>query len=142
MEPCRSRRWVSFPVGSRLLSAALAGLSLLGAAPSDAQPAVKQVLLLQSTNRGNLPIDRFTSDFRVELDQRVGRPVNVIQVTVGPIGFVGAPEQAIVDYIRATFAARPKPDLLVTVGGPAAVFARKYRQQIFPDTPLLLASVD
>ena len=36
----------------------------------------------------------------------------------------------------------PPPDLIVTVGGPAATFARKHRQQIFPDTPLLLASVD
>ena len=67
-------RWISFPVGSRLLSAALAGLSLLAAASSDAQPAVKQVLMLQSIDRGNLPIDHFTGDFRVELDQRVGRP--------------------------------------------------------------------
>ena len=68
--------------------------------------------------------------------------MNVVQVVVGPTGFVGAPEQAIVDYIRSTFADRPKPDLIVTVAGPAAVFARKYRQQLFPDTPLLFAAVD
>ena len=61
---------------------------------------------------------------------------------MGPTGFVGAPEQAVVDYIRSTFVDRPKPDLIVTVAGPAAVFARKYRQQLFPDTPLLFASVD
>ena len=30
----------------------------------------------------------------------------------------------------------------MTIGGPAAVFARKYRQQLFPDTPLLFAAVD
>ena len=30
----------------------------------------------------------------------------------------------------------------MTVAGPAAVFARKHRQQLFPDTPLLFASVD
>ena len=30
----------------------------------------------------------------------------------------------------------------MTIAGPAAVFARKYRQRLFPDTPLLLASVD
>ena len=71
-----------------------------------------------------------------------GRPVNVVQVVVGPTGFVGAPEQAVVDYIRSIFADRPKPDLIVTVAGPAAVFARKYRQQLFPDTPLLFAAVD
>ena len=69
-------------------------------------------------------------------------PVNVVQVVVGPTGSVAAPEQAIVDYIRSTFVDHPKPDLIVTVAGPAAVFARKYRQQLFPDTPILFASVD
>ena len=115
---------------------------LLGAAPSDAQPAVRQVLVLQSFDRGNAAVDQFTSNFRVELDQRAEEPVNVVQVVVGPTGFVGAPEQAVVDYIRSTFVDRPKPDLIVTVAGPAAVFARKYRQQLFPDTPILFASVD
>ena len=41
-------------VGSRLSCAALACLLLLGAAPSDAQPAVRQVLVLQSFDRGNV----------------------------------------------------------------------------------------
>ena len=68
--------------------------------------------------------------------------MNVVQVVVGPTGFVAAPEQAVVDYIRAIFADRPKPDLIVTMAGPAAVFARKYRQQLFPATPLLFAAVD
>jgi len=115
---------------------------LLGATPSDAQPAVRQVLLLQSFDRGNVSIDHFTGNFRVELDQRAERPVNVVQVIVVPTGSEAAPEQAVVDYIRAIFVDRPKPDLIVTVAGPAAVFAHKYRQQLFPDAPLLFASLD
>ena len=87
-------------------------------------------------------LDHFTGNFRVDLDQRAGKPVNVVQVTVGPAGFVGASEQAVVDFIRSTYADHPAPDLIVTVAGPAAVFARKYRQQLFPDSPLLFAAVD
>ena len=68
--------------------------------------------------------------------------MNFVQVVVGPIGSVGAPEQAVVDFIVSTFADGPKPDLIVALAGPAAVFARKYRRQLFPDTPLLFASVD
>ena len=132
--------------GRRLPRVLLIGLLafplLLGAAPSKAQPAVRQVLGLQSFDRGNVSVDHFTSNFRVDLDRRADGPVNVVQVVVGPTGFVGAPGQAAVDYIRATFVDRPKPDLIVTVAGPAAQFARKYRQQLFPDTPMLLASVD
>ena len=74
--------------------------------------------------------------------QGAGTPVNVVQVTVGPTGFVGAPEQSVVDFIRSTYTDRPKPDLIVAVAAPATIFARKYRQQLFPDTPLLFASVD
>jgi signal transduction histidine kinase len=115
---------------------------LLAAASGEAQPAVRQILVLQSFNRGNLVIDHFTGDLRADLDQRAGRPVNVVQVVVAPPGFVGAHDQAIVDYIQSNFAGRPQPDLIVTVAGPAAVFARKHRQQLFPETPLLFAAVD
>ena len=121
---------------------ALACLLLLGAASSEAQQVARQVLLLQSVNRGNLAIDQFTGNFRVELDQRADTPVNVVQVVVGPAGFVAASEQALVSYIRSTFVDRPDPDLIMSIGGPAAVFARKHRQQLFPGTPLLFAGVD
>ena len=120
----------------------LAGLLVLGPAATVAAQPVRQVLVLQSFHRGNLVIDNFTTNFHVELDHRAGQPVNFVQVIVGPTGSVGAPEQAVVDFIVSTFAAGPKPDLIVTMAGPAAVFARKYRQQLFPDTPLLFAAVD
>jgi signal transduction histidine kinase len=117
-------------------------LLFIVAPASQAQPAVKQVLVLQSLDRGNLTLDHFTGNFRVSLDQRAGKPVNVVQVVVGPTGFVGAPDQAVVDYIGSIYADRPAPDLVMTVGGPAAVFARKHARQLFPTTPHLFASVD
>ena len=128
--------------GRRFFRVALTGLLVLGAAGSAAAQPVRQVLLLQSVDRGNLVIDGFTGNFRVELDRRTEKPVNVIQVVIGATGFARASEQALVDYIRSTFIDRPKPDLIMTVGGPAAALARKFRQQLFPDTPLLFASVD
>jgi signal transduction histidine kinase len=130
------------PHGRRARCALLAWLLAAIAAASEAQPPVKQVLLLQSFDRGILVLDHFTSTFRLGLAERVGQPVNVVQVVVTPTGAVGASEQAVVDYIQSIFADRPAPDLVVTVAGPAAAFARKHRQQIFPETPLLFASVD
>ena len=129
-------------VCSRLQCAVLGGLLVIAAASSDAQSPVNQVLILQSLDRGNLVLDQFTGEFRVNLDQRVARPVNVVQVVVGQRGFVTAPDQAVVDYVRSMYADRPPPDLIVTVGGPAAVFGRKHRQDLFPGRPLLFASVD
>ena len=123
-------------------AALLAGVFAIGAATSGAQSPVKQVLILQSLERGNMTVDHFTGEFRVSLDQQAGRPVNVVQVVVGPTGAVGAPEHAVLDYIRSMYANRQHPDLIVTVAGPAAVFARKYRQQLFPEAPVLFAAVD
>src|SRR6478609_4228736 len=121
--------------------ALLAGV-LLVVASSQAQTSVKQVLVLQSLDRGNLTLDQFIGNFRVSLDQRAGKAVNVVQVVVGPTGFIGAADHAVVDYIRSIYANRPAPDLVMTVGGPAAVFARKHSHELFPNAPLLFASVD
>jgi signal transduction histidine kinase len=121
---------------------ALAGLLMFGPASGGAQPPVRQVLLLQSVNRGNMVLDHFTGEFRVDLDRSAGNPVNLVQAVVGPTGFAGASEQAIVDFIGSGYVDRPKPDLIVSTGGPAAIFAHKYRRQLFPNTPLLFAAVD
>ena len=121
--------------------AVLAALLMFGAAPGEGAPAIRQVLVLQSFDRGNLTVDSFTGNFRVELDQRAGQPVNVVQIAVSPTGSSAVHEQAVVDYIRSTFADGP-PDLIVSVAGSAAAFARNHRKQLFPGTPLLLAAAD
>ena len=126
----------------RFFCAALAGWLVAGAWPSDAQTPVRQVLLLQSFHHGVMVHDYLTGNLQVDLDQLTGRPVNVVQVIVSPAGNVGASDKAIVDYIHSLYADRPKPDLIVTIAGPASVFARKYRRQLFAETPLLLAAVD
>jgi hypothetical protein len=46
-----------------------------------------------------------------------------------------------VDYLHARFADR-QPDLVVTVGAPAAHFVQQRRERLFPpDTPMVLAAV-
>jgi len=120
----------------------LTGLLVLTTMSGAAEQPVREVLILQSFARGNLILDSFSANVRVDLERRVGGPVNFVQVVVGPTGFISAPEQSIVDYIRATFAGHPEPDLVMALAGPASVFARKYRQQLFPDVPLLFGSVD
>jgi signal transduction histidine kinase len=129
-------------LGRSLRCAALAGLLVFRATSGEAAPVVRQVLVLLSVDSGVLAQDYLTTNFRIDLDQRNESPVNVVQVIVGPTGFVSAPEQAIVDYIQSIYADRPKPDLVVTLAGPATVFARKYRRQLFPDAPLLFGAVD
>jgi signal transduction histidine kinase len=106
------------------------------------EAAVRHVLLLQSLDRGNLTLDHFTGNFRAAIDRSASEPITITQFVVNPSGFLETPEQAIADFLRAAFANHPKPDLVITTGGPAAVFARKYREQLFPESPLLLAAFD
>ena len=114
---------------------------LLATTASEAQP-VRQVLVLESIDRGNLVLDYITANFRVDLVERLGQPVNFSQLTVGSSGSVAAPDQAVVDFIRSAYREGRRPDLVVALGGPASVFARRYRARLFPAAPLLLAAVD
>jgi signal transduction histidine kinase len=127
--------------GSRFRTAVLAGVMLLATTASEAQ-AVRQVLVLQSIDRGNLVLDYFTANFRIDLAERLGHPVNFSQLTVGSSGSVAAPDQAVVDFIRSAYGGGREPDLVVALGGPASVFARRHRAQLFPAAPLLLSAVD
>ena len=122
-------------------SIAVSGLLVaLFATPGEA--AVRHILLLQSLDRGNLTLDTFTGSFRIEIERRIGEPVIFTQFVVNPSGLGATPERAFVDFLRSAFADGPRPDLVMTVGGTAAAFARKHRQELFPGTPFLLAAVD
>lgn len=124
-----------------LLAVVVAGLVLAAPAPAGAQRA-KQVLLLQSVDRGNLPLDYFSGKFRVDLEAQLGGHVNVVELVVVPPGLVASPERAVITYLMSAFADGPRPDLIVTAGGPAAAFVRRHRGELFPGTPVLFASVD
>ncbi|PSO17519.1 sensor histidine kinase [Bradyrhizobium sp. MOS002] len=52
-----------------------------------------------------------------------------------------ATEAKFVEYLGALYAQSP-PDLIVSLGGPAARFVQQHRPDLFPTTPMLLASVD
>ena len=107
-----------------------------------AESPVRQVLVLQSLDRGSLVFDRFTANFRAALQERVAGPVTVVEFVVAPAGFTETPEKPIIEFLQSAFADRPPPDLIVTVGGPATAFARAHRQDLFPQTPALFAATE
>src|SRR3954466_12256895 len=115
----------------------LAALLVALVAGSADAAAPRQVLILQSSERGTLVFDLFTADFRAALDELSPEPVTVTQFAITPAGFAEAPERSVVDYLRSAFLKPSKPDLVVTVGGPAATFARKYRQELFAHVPVV-----
>jgi hypothetical protein len=85
-----------------------------------------------------MTLDRLTGNFRVDLDQRAGRPVNVEVARVRPVYRCTRTSGGRLH--PTTFADRPAGSHR-DVRGPAAVFAR-YREQLFPEVPLVLGAVD
>ena len=50
-------------------------------------------------------------------------------------------QEAIVDYLQKR-QRKWQPDLVVPIGGPASIFVARYRDRLFPETPIVYASAD
>ena len=101
----------------------------------------RRVLLLHSFGQEFEPITVFSQTFRPELVRLSDEPLDFFDVAVGTARFESPDEAPLVDHLRALFAGR-RVDLVVAVAGSAGTFAQKYRARLFPDTPMMLASVD
>jgi hypothetical protein len=117
------------------LVAVLTPWSAKGAAP-------KRVVLLHSYGRGFEPYTTFSENFRTELATQLGQPVEFHDVALESARLQGeTSERLLVRYLTALFAEQ-ELDLVVPIGGPAVRFAQRYREQLFPDTPMLFACAD
>lgn len=101
-----------------------------------------QVLVLTSFGSSFEIFSYATSVFRAELTHLRGGTVDFFDVPLELARFdVADGQEPFVGYLAALFASR-RPDLVVTMGGPAARFAQAHRAHLFPDTPILLAAVE
>ena len=112
------------------------------ASVSGAQPEPRQVLLLYSYERDFGSHSAFANLFRPELSRFSAEPIDFIEVSLQAAQLKpSASEESVVNELRSTLPRR-RLDLVVPVGGPAAVFAQTHRQQLFPTAAMLLAGVD
>lgn len=117
-------------------------LSLVALASSGhAQTRPRYVLLLSSFDQQFSPHNVFTRVFRTELTLLSPEPVQFIDVSLPSAKTSPSDAEATLDYLKTTFALH-RPDLIVTVGGIAALFVQQHRQQIFPPTPIMFSSVE
>ena len=128
----------------RLRLLVVAALALSGAfaclAANAAEP--KSVLLIYSFGRDVGPFDTVASRFRTELVKASPEPIVIFEATLD--AGRSAPregEQAFVAYLRDRYAGTA-PDLVVTLGAPAAHFYLDHRDRLFAATPLIVASVE
>jgi PAS domain S-box-containing protein len=119
----------------------LIAASVPASASRSAQPP-RHVLMLHSYEREFAPHGRMAEIFQKELNRRSEQPINFFDVSLQPARSSRNPaDWPTVEYLLSTFAGQ-RLDLIVSIGGPAAQFALRHRDRLFPEVPLLLASVD
>jgi PAS domain S-box-containing protein len=118
-------------------------LLVLAAAPTaEAAGTARKILVVQTSDQAQLTYGSLTNSLKAELSRRFTQPVDFVQFTLALPGFREAPKDSVVTYLRSLFAGQGSPDLIVSIGAPAAQFVQKYGSQLFPGAPALLAGVD
>ena len=108
--------------------------------PAVAEP--RRVLLLHSFGPQFVPWTYFSGQFREALIKQSPNAIDLYEASLESARFARLEEQGpVIEYLRSLLAER-KPDLIVTMGAPAALFVQRYRPQFFPSTPLIMGAVE
>ena len=122
-----------------IATVAVFGLMFTANAPA-AEP--KRVLLIHSFGSGTPPFTVESTAFETELVEKMGERVDLDEVSLDMARYADPDmQEAIVDYLQKR-KAKWRPDLVVTIGAPAGIFAANYRDRLFPETPILYATLD
>ena len=140
----RARIALPFPSFSTLAVVCLATAILLGTSTTvqAADPEPKRVLMLHSFGPRFKPWSDYEQTIRSEISRHWQKPVDFLDHSL-----VNArqddenSEAAFVEYLRALYTSRPV-DLIVAIGAPAAAFVQRYRQRLFPTTPMVFTAVE
>jgi signal transduction histidine kinase len=102
----------------------------------------KKVLVLHSFGREFKPWSEYAKAIRLELERQSPWPLDIQEhALVSARSSDDDPEAAFVDYLRALNGKRG-PDLIVSIGAPAANFVQRHRDKLFPASPMILTVVD
>ncbi|KJC37688.1 ATPase [Bradyrhizobium sp. LTSP857] len=145
----RGRRLIA-SVMPRSVAAALLGLLLAvcllsgaaGAAERSARGELKRVLVLHSFGREFRPWSEYARSIKAGLEQQSRWPLDIQEHALLSARFNNpGPEAPFVDYLHSLYEGAP-PDIVLSIGAPAARFVQRYRQTLFPDTPIVLTVVE
>ncbi len=102
----------------------------------------KRVLVLHSFGRDFRPWSEYARSIKEQLERQSPWPLDVQEHTLLTARFNNpGPEAPFVDYLESLYHGA-LPDLVISVGAPAARFAQRYRAKLFPNTPMVLSVVE
>ncbi len=119
-----------------------AGIVLALATQTATAAEVKRVLVVHSFSSAAPPFTTHSLAFETELTARMGERVDLDEVSLDMARYADTEmQEALVDYLRRR-QAKWQPDLVVPIGSPAGVFVARYRDRLFPRTPILYCGMD
>ena len=131
-----------FPRVRRIRAAFACALLALNFALDVEAATPKRVLILHSFGRDFAPYDTIASVFRTELARQSSDPIIFIEANLGFGRVANAKdERALVEYLHVSLDETP-PDVVVTIGPPAARFYLRRRSELFPAAPLVVGALD
>ncbi len=101
----------------------------------------KRVVLLHSFGRNFLPWSDYSKAIRAELERQSNSPIDISDHSLMSARGDDDSDRPFIEYLRTYYAKKP-PDLIVSIGAPAAVFVQRYRRELFPGAPMLLTAVE
>ncbi|MFL6499518.1 MAG: ATP-binding protein [Candidatus Udaeobacter sp.] len=126
---------------SLFVAATVAAFALIFTSNAPAAEA-KRVLLIHSFGSATPPFTVESTAFETELVEKMGERVDLDEVSLDMARYADRDmQEAIVDYLQKR-KAKWRPDLVVTIGAPAGIFAANYRDRLFPETPIIYATLD
>ncbi|PDT90893.1 ATPase [Bradyrhizobium sp. Y36] len=103
---------------------------------------LKRVLVLHSFGREFRPWSEYARDIKAELERQSPWPLDIQEHALLTARFNNpGPEAPFVEYLQSLYQGAT-PDIVLSIGAPAARFAQRYRATLFPDTPLILSAVE
>jgi len=114
----------------------------VGAVERSLRGELKRVLVLHSFGRDFRPWSEYARDIKAKLERESPWPLDIQEHALLTARFNNpGPEAPFVEYLQSLYQGA-KPDIVLSIGAPAALFAQKYRGRLFPDAPLILSAVE
>ncbi len=115
-----------------------------GAAAAEAERTaeIKRIVILHSFGRDFKPWTDYASSIRTELEQQSPWRLEITDHSLVAARFSNEnSEAAFVEYLQALFAMK-SPNLILSIGAPAASFVQRNRQRLFDRIPMLFTAVE
>src|SRR6476660_3009707 len=128
----------AWPVAVALAAAIL--LAMPTRSQADAEP--KRIMMLHSFGLRFKPWTDYAETIRSEISRRARTPVIFHDHSLQNAQLQDDKSDGpFIDYLRALYEEK-HPDLIIAFGAPAASFVQRYRDRLFPGTPMVFTAVE